>query len=514
MSIFKKKSAYVILGVIVIALGLFFYASRDKTEPVSSAVVKRSKITEEVTVTGTIKSKEAVVLAFEKTGKVSKINVAVGDKVERGNFLISLENGVESSSVEDAEAKLASKQAQYNNLKAGGSPEAVKLKETGLAKAIADLEADEATVANIVLDAFNKADNAVRRQADTVFSNPSSGNPKLNFGSGNQQAAVDAESKRFDIEQLLNDFKRLAQGNFTTHADNENALTEAKKYLVAVNDFLIKVNRALDASLTLSESTLATAKDALNTARTNINTAMTNITDTAQTIATQKITVETARNDLKLTQAGATPDVLAGALADIQSAEALVKNARAVFAKTYIISPVDGIVTKQDAKVGEIVGANATVIAVASDNFKIEAFIPEVDVAKIAVGNKADVTLDAYGSGVSFGARVIKIDPAETILDGIPTYKTTLEFNQKDVRIRSGLTANITIATAIRENVLSIPTRAVFEENGKKLVRILKTDKTEEKREVIVGLKGSSGEIEVTSGLVEGESVITATKTK
>ena len=513
MKILKKKSTYVVLGVIIIALGLFLYTSRDKTESVSNTAVKRGEIKEEVTITGTVKSKEAVVLAFEKTGKVRKINVEVGNVVEKDSLLITLENAVESSSVEDAEAKLASKQANYNNLRAGGSPEAVKLKETGLAKALSDLATDEASVANFVLDAYNKADNAVRRQADTLFSNPS-GNPKLNFGSGNQQAVVDAESGRFDIEKLLNRFKQLAQGSFETLEDNENALMETKKYLTGVNDFLIKTNRALDTSLTLSESILATNKDALNTARTNINTAMTNITETVQAIATQKITVETARNDLKLTQAGATSDVLAGALADIQSAAASVKNARAVLAKTYIISPISGIITKQDAKVGEIVGANAPVLAVASDNFKIEAFVPEVDVAKIAIGNEAEVTLDAYGSGVYFNARVIKIDPAETTLDGVPTYKTTLEFDKSDARIRSGLTTNITIETAVRENALSIPTRAVFEENGRKFVRVLKTDKTEEKREVTVGLKGSSGEIEILEGLSEGEFVITSNKTK
>ncbi|MDO8483223.1 MAG: HlyD family efflux transporter periplasmic adaptor subunit, partial [bacterium] len=424
MSIFKRKSTYVILATIIIAIGLFFYVSRTKTEPVSFAEVKRGTIREEVTVTGTVKSKEAVILAFEKTGKVRKINVEVGDVTTQGNLLMTLENGVESSSVEDAEAKLASKQANYNNLKAGGSPEAVRLKETGLAKAIADLATDEESVKNVVLDAFNKTDNAVRRQADTVFSNPSGSNPKLNFGSGNQQATIDAESARFDTEKLLNDFRQLAQGNFANHEENEKALAETKKYLTSVNDFLIKTSRVLDTSLTLSESALAANKDALNTARTNINTAMTNVTGAAQAIATQKITVETARNDLKLTQAGATPEVLAGALADIQSAEALVKNARAVLSKTYIFSPISGVVTKQDAKVGEIAGANLGLLAVASNSFKIEAFVPEVDVAKISVGNKAEITLDAYGNNVSFEARVIKIDPAETNLDGVPTYKT------------------------------------------------------------------------------------------
>ena len=183
-------------------------------------------------------------------------------------------------------------------------------------------------------------------------------------------------------------------------------------------------------------------------------------------------------------------------------------------AKTYIFSPINGLVTKQEAKVGEIAGANTSLLAIASNNFKIEAFIPEVDVAKITIGNEAVVTLDAYGSDTSFSARVIKIDPAETTIDGVPTYKTTLEFDKNDVRIRSGLTANTTIKTAARQNALSIPTRAVFEKNGGEFVRVFKTDKTEEEREVVVGLKGSNGEIEIVDGISEGEFVVTTGKTK
>lgn len=512
MAIFKKKITYVVLIAVMIIIGLFVYISRSKSKPVSLIEVKRGLITEEVTATGTVKPIESVLLAFEKTGKVKMINVEVNDKVKQGELLMVLENGVEVSSLEDAQAKLVSKHAHYNDLKAGGRAEEISLKETGLAKALADLATDYSSVINIVLDAFNKADNAVHRQADILFSNPSSPSPKLNFAVGNQQLKTDAESERFDAEQALGSFKVLTQGNFDTPVYNESALANAKKYLLSINDFLIKTSQALDTALNLSDSTLATDKDALNTARTNINTALTNITETARTITTQKIVVETAQNDLNLTRAPATADVLTGALADIQSAEANVKNAEAVLAKTYIFSPIKGLVTKQDAKVGEIVGANTSLVTIGSNNYKIEAFIPEVDMAKITIGNEASVTLDAYGGDIYFGTHVIKIDPAETTIDGVSTYKTTLQFDQTDSRIRSGLTANITIATAERQDALSIPQRSIFERNGKKFVHILNANKKEEEKEVVVGLKGSNGEIEIISGLNEGDKVINYTK--
>ncbi|MDO8590488.1 MAG: HlyD family efflux transporter periplasmic adaptor subunit, partial [bacterium] len=398
---FKRKSVYIPTIVVIIIL-IFIYQSNTRTPVTSVVAVKIENLTQEVSVSGTVKAKEAVDLAFEKSGRIRKINAEVGDKVVQGNLLLALENGVEASAVEDAQAKLASKQAHYDDLKAGGSPEEINLKKTELAKTKSDLATDYNAAPNIILDAFNKADNAVRRQADILFSNPLSANPQLNFNSGNQQAILDAQSGRFTVEGILNNFKKLSQNTPPSDSSIENSLIQAKNYLLSINDFLIKTNLALNAALSLSDSTLATDKDALNTARTNINTALTNVNDQTQTISTQKITVETAQNELELTKAPATAEVLAGALADIKSADANVKNAEALLLKTYIVSPISGVVTKQDAKIGQIAGANVTLVAVMSGNFKVEAFVPEVDVAKITVGNQATITLDAYGSDVSF----------------------------------------------------------------------------------------------------------------
>ncbi|MDO8590651.1 MAG: hypothetical protein Q7R65_01595, partial [bacterium] len=358
----KKKSVYIPIIVVIIIL-IFIYRSSVKTSLPSVATVKKENLTQEVTVSGTVKAKEAVDLAFEKGGRIRKINAEVGEKVVQGDLLLALENGVEASAVEDAQAKLASKQAHYDDLKRGGSPEEINLKETELAKAKSDLSTDYSAAPNIILDAFNKADNAVHRQADILFSNPLSANPQLNFNSGDQQAILDAQSGRYLVEGILSNFKKLIQDTAPTNAvDIENSLIQAKNYLLSINDFLIKTNLALNAALSLSDSTLTTDKDALNTARTNINTALTSVNDQTQTISTQKITVETAQNELEVTRAPATLEVLAGALADIKSADANVKNAEALLLKTYIASPISGVVTKQDAKVGQIAGASMTLV--------------------------------------------------------------------------------------------------------------------------------------------------------
>ncbi len=138
----------------------------------------------------------------------------------------------------------------------------------------------------------------------------------------------------------------------------------------------------------------------------------------------------------------------------------------------------------------------------------ISAAVPEVDVAKITIGDKAEVTLDAYGDTTVFPAAVSSIDPAETVIEGVPTYKVTLYFNDRDERVRSGMTANLDILTERREGVFRIPSRAVTTKDGKKIVRVPDISGL---REVVVetGLRGSDGSIEIVSGLSEGDEVVT-----
>ena len=187
---------------------------------------------------------------------------------------------------------------------------------------------------------------------------------------------------------------------------------------------------------------------------------------------------------------------------------AKVDNIRAQISKTEIYSPIKGVVTKKDAKVGEIVTAGASIVSIISDaEFEIESNIPEVDIVKIKIGNEAKVTLDAYGSDILFAAKVISIDPSETMIEGVATYKVTLGFSGNDARIKSGMTANIDILSDKKENVIFVPLRAVIARNGNKIVRILDGESVKE-TEVRVGLRGSDGNIEILEGIKEGDRVV------
>ena len=194
--------------------------------------------------------------------------------------------------------------------------------------------------------------------------------------------------------------------------------------------------------------------------------------------------------------------------AAIEQAKASVINLQAQLDKLTLRSPLDGVVTRQDAKVGEIVAPNVTVASVISvSTFQVESDVPEADIAKVHVSDAARITLDAYGDDVTFEATVVKIDPAERILDGVATYKVTLQFTKADDRIKSGMTANITTRGAKKENVLSIPQRLVITRGEEKYVKVLRDGQVVEVK-ITTGLRGSSGNIEVTSGLHQRNSLV------
>ena len=99
------------------------------------------------------------------------------------------------------------------------------------------------------------------------------------------------------------------------------------------------------------------------------------------------------------------------------------------------------------------------------------------------------------------------MDPAEIIIEGVATYKVTLQFIEEDERIRSGMTANVDIIGDSRVGVLAVSQRALIRKNGEKTVKVLHGQEITEVK-VETGLRGSDGNIEILSGLQEGDTVI------
>ncbi len=305
-------------------------------------------------------------------------------------------------------------------------------------------------------------------------------------------------------------------------------LSSLRLTLNALNTIPITSTLSASESLSLSteKSSLSNEIVSLSGKQASLNTEYTNNRDTLLQAETQlrqaTNALRTAQAELTLKKAGARNEQLRAqealvsqAEANVMSQKASIQQAQALagvyaaqYAKSEIRSPLNGTITKQDAKLGQSVSPNTPLISIMTNaKFHSEAKVPEADIGKLHVGQDTRITLDAYGNEVIFNAKVIAIDPAETLVEGVATYKTTLEFNDNDARIRPGMTSNISIIGESKDNVIIIPQRAVTTKNGEKYVEILEGKKIKEVT-VKTGQRGPGGTVEITQGLEDGDTVI------
>lgn len=500
-----------ILIILVIALGAGILYARARSKPVYETVaVTRGDITENVSVTGRVKPAESVVLAFEKGGKVAEVDVKIGDKVIAGKPLVHIDGSDLSAQLLQAEANVETQQAKLDELKSGTRPEQLSVKQAELQKAGQDFSNLYSSAQDILNDAYTKADDAVRSRTNQLFTNPGTDLSQLAFQVSDTQTQVDVINLRRqsatelavwngELSSISSSTTRTALGVF---------LKNGEGHLAVIRTFLGRAFDAVNVSVGLSATTISAYKSDIGVGRTNVGLAITAITGQEQAIATQAVTVERVKNELALLVAGSTAQSIAAQEAQVKQAEANVASINAQITKTVLYAPITGIVTKQDAKVGEIAAPNVTLVAImAESNLEIDANIPEVDVGRIAVGNVVRITLDAF-PGEVFAGKVSYIDPAETIIDGVVNFKVTILFDVGDPKFRSGFTANLEIESAKKINVLLLPEFAVVENDSGKFVRILKADGTTTDMPVKVGIRNKKGMVEITEGVTEGEAVV------
>lgn len=203
--------------------------------------------------------------------------------------------------------------------------------------------------------------------------------------------------------------------------------------------------------------------------------------------------------------------ILARKLASEQAREE-VRGLVSQIGESTLVAPLDGKVVSLDARVGEVVTTGKIVARISRPGeFVIEARVPESDIAKVKTGMQASVTFDAFSANEKFVAETTDIDTAATVLQGVVSYVVKFRLATSDDRLKEGMTANIDIQTAKRDNVLTVPFRALFKSSGITYAEV-KRGTTFEKVVVTTGLEGDDGLIEILSGLSDGDQVTIGSK--
>lgn len=297
----------------------------------------------------------------------------------------------------------------------------------------------------------------------------------------------------------------ITSGTFTQSALDAlktNISTQTTTVAAAIAALQTSKQSLDDASVALANA-MIDAKNALDTAKIN----QTKLVSAAQS------KVKTVGAQLNQVKAKSRVEDIALARAQVQQAQAALELINNQINNDTIKAPIAGIITQVNYKVGEQSGsAKPVIVMIVANNYEIDIDVSETDIAKVKISDPAKVTLDAYGDSVKFAGRVMFIEPAETLIQGVTYYKVKIDFSP-DVEhpIKPGMTATAEIVTATRDNVLMIPMRAVLDKNGHKYVRVLYGAEALESL-VKLGLAGDGGMVEVLSGVKEGDLVVTFTK--
>ncbi|MBI2052838.1 MAG: efflux RND transporter periplasmic adaptor subunit [Candidatus Ryanbacteria bacterium] len=500
--VFSKKIVWAGALVVVLLGGYLIFGSGDNNGT-QLITVKRGDLVQEVNVTGRVKPASSVDLAFEKGGRAARVSVGVGSRVQAGQILIELNYLDLVAQLREAKANVAFERAQLEELKGGLRPEELAVEEVKVRNSEAAVESARANLIETMKDAYTKADDAVYRRADQFFTNPRTSMAALSFTT-DLQMKTDLESMRVRLEPVFSSW-RLETSSLTDTSSLESLASEAQQNLNTVKAFLDKASLAvnmLTPTTNLSQTTIDAWKGDISTGRTNVNTALINLAGAGEKHKTALSNLQLAKSEYALKKAGATPEDIRAHEANLERAEASVENIQAQIGKAILRAPIGGVITKQDAKAGEIIPANTVVVSLAGEaNFEIESNVPEVDIGKMKLENRAKITLDAF-PGENFTGSVVKIDPAETIIDGVVNFKVTIVFDTADPSLKSGLTANLAIETLRKENVLVLPQFAIIENDSGTFVR-----QDDKDIPVELGVRGSDGYVEIKQGIGEGEQV-------
>ena len=153
------------------------------------------------------------------------------------------------------------------------------------------------------------------------------------------------------------------------------------------------------------------------------------------------------------------------AQATVQIKQAALDNAQVNLAYCKILSPVDGVVISRAVELGQTVASSfntPTLFQIANDltKMQIDANVAEADVGGVIEGQMVDFTVDAYPTRTFHGS-VIQVRNSPTTLNNVVTYDCVIGVTNADYKLKPGMTANVSIVVAQRENALTIPNAAL-----------------------------------------------------
>ncbi|MCA9355639.1 HlyD family efflux transporter periplasmic adaptor subunit [Candidatus Kaiserbacteria bacterium] len=516
------------VGIVVIvgalAFGLFTGDSDQVVPEVLQAKAQKGDIVLSISTTGRVVSMTDVDLFFPSQGILKEVLVTEGQSVKAGEVLAKQDT--RDAGLAIAQAELALETAQKNVAVSSGNTglTTVEAAAEDLARAKADLETMYADQAPDRAEEYKQALIKVS-QTEDVYSNAlhavdvvfiidtrvvpySKGEmgERLDTIENYRTAesayesfldALETQKQTIDqaaLEQIIADSVELGKMVNRALQAGINSLSDSEPY----EDFTQSI---IDSSLTDLQSHQTKVKAEI-LKMTELRDALSSLeADQQEDIADQLALIRSLELKVAAANQGVTSDET-----QVSQAKLALTAAQLKYENLVLRAPISGTVGPINFRVGEFVGTDKdtpVLSIVGAEGISVESYVEEADVAKVAVGQVALITFDAFDS-VPFEGVVTFISDTPTIDgNGIVTYRMVVATEEADDRIRAGMTTYVDVITSGVRDVLVIPVAAVRPHDGAPSVQ------KESGEWVPVTTSFTDGkQVEVTAGLKVGDTVI------
>lgn len=497
----KTAPLWWIAGITVILISFFLLQGKTNGKSnLSFYEVKTVDIVDKVILQGVVKPKQSSDLSFEISGQIDQIYVDEGDYVDKGDTIAILKNKTTLAEIEKAKADVTLNQAKLNEIIRGSRQEEgaivsnkVEKLEQELLNTIkkydAEVEEKQKNLLTTGLEAYTS-------DIDEDATPPTITGQYQNQTEGSYIISVYSSDSKSGFSYRLSG---LEDGIYSAAVSSPGPLGshglfiqfhEGQKYNNTVWEVSIPNQR--------SESYISLLGD-LNSSKKERDLAV----SAATTLLEQAIKEE------ELDDAGSSQEEIAIGEANLQRAKADLKLLQVELDKHTLKAPFSGIVSKKFYEPGEVVAAKDTVVSLLGEGgYEISVNVPEIDIKRIEAGQMVDVTLDAFGENIIFTAINRRVNPTESIVDGVSVYEAIYDFNDVNQQVKSGMTANVSIVLSEAENVLAIPYYLINTDSTDKEYVEAYINEKKEKAYVETGLRGHDNMVEIKKGLSKGDLVI------
>lgn len=368
-------------------------------------------------VVGTVRAVSEARLQTESGGRVTSVNVTLGQRVAAGTILASLENASQN-------AALLQAQGAYEAARANAATS-----ESGTESAETNLFSAKTAAVNTYKNAFIAADSAVRNTVDDLFTEPTSALPGFRLNSYGDAPSLNA--KRIALETVLDAWASELQD---VNAHNiETYLNGAQDDVDQIARFVQTLSEIV-ARQEASASFTQTEKDTLEAEFLSIRSSL---NQTAQALQSAEAAITSAEEALTRAEIAGSEGTVSLAQAQLKSALGSLHAAQANYEKTLVRTPISGVVNALYLTEGTYVSPSQQAAVVANNNaLEISTSLSAEDANMVAIGDT--VTIDETHSG-----SIIAIAPAIDPLSGKKEVRISVS---DDTGLENGSTVSISFA--------------------------------------------------------------------